>query len=44
MEAIQLVQKMCGDGIKARFSVLETLEESEAFAKSRGIAKVIKVG
>ena len=44
MEAIQLVQKMCGDGIKARFSVLETLKESEAFAKSRGIAKVIKVG
>ena len=44
MEAIALVQKMHDDGIKARFSVLETLEESEAFAKSRGIAKVIKVG
>ena len=44
MEAIALVHQMEQEGTKARFSVLATMEETEDFARSRGIPKVIKVG
>ena len=44
MEAIALVRQMEQEGTKARFSVLATMEETEDFARSRGIPKVIKVG
>ena len=44
MEAIALVRQMEQEGTKARFSVLATMKETEDFARSRGIPKVIKVG
>ena len=44
MEAIAKVAQLRQEGRKAQFSVLPTLAETEAFAKSRGIAEVIKVG
>lgn len=40
MKALRYVDELNEKGINARFSVLETLEETEQFAKSRGIAKV----
>ena len=40
MKALRYVDELNEKGIKAQFSVLETLEETEQFAKSRGIAKV----
>ena len=40
MKALSYVDELNEKGIKAQFSVLETLEETEQFAKSRGIAKV----
>lgn len=40
LEAIEYVEKLRADGVKAQFSVLPTLEETEEFAKNRGIAKV----
>ncbi len=39
MKALRYVDELNEKGIKAQFSVLETLEETEQFAKSRGIAK-----
>ena len=40
MKALRYVDELNEKGINAQFSVLETLEETEQFAKSRGIAKV----
>lgn len=40
MKALRYVDELNEKEIKAQFSVLETLEETEQFAKSRGIAKV----
>ena len=40
MQAIALVEQLISEGKKAQFSVLETLEETERFAKERGIAEV----
>lgn len=40
MQAIALVEQLCGEGKKAQFSVLSTLEETQAFAAQRGIAEV----
>ena len=40
LEAIEYVEKLQKDGIKAQVSVLPTLEETEEFAKQRGIAEV----
>lgn len=44
IEAINLVSKLNEQGKKAQFSVLPTLEETQAFAQSRGIAEVKTVG
>ena len=44
MQAIALAAKLNEDGKKAQFSVLSTLEETEEFARRRGIPKVITVG
>ncbi len=44
IEAINLVEKLCGEGVKAQFSVLPTLEETKEFARQRGIAEVKTVG
>ena len=44
MQAIELAAKLNGEGKKAQFSVLSTLEETEEFARKRGIPKVITVG
>ena len=41
MKGIAMVEKLCAEGKKAQFSVLQTLEETEAFAKERGIAEVV---
>ena len=43
MEAIALVTDLIAEGQKAQFSVLPTLEETEAFAKTRGIDSVVTV-
>ena len=40
MKALRYVDELNEKGINAQFSVLETLEETEQFAKSRGIAEV----
>ena len=40
LEAIEYVEKLQKDGIKAQVSVLPTLEETEEFAEQRGIAEV----
>ena len=40
MQAIALVEQLISEGKKAQFAVLETLEETERFAKERGIAEV----
>lgn len=40
MQAIALVEQLCGEGKKAQFSVLSTLEETQQFAAQRGIAEV----
>lgn len=44
MQAIELAAKLNGEGKKAQFSVLSTLEETEEFARKRGIPEVITVG
>lgn len=44
IEGINLVAQLNAEGKKAQFSVLPTLEETEAFAKSRGIAEVKTIG
>jgi ATP phosphoribosyltransferase regulatory subunit len=44
LEAISYVEQLCSQGIKAQFSVLPTLEESETFAKERGISQVKVIG
>lgn len=44
IEAINLVAKLNEQGQKAQFSVLPTLEETQAFALKRGIAEVKTVG
>lgn len=44
IEAINLVSKLNEQGKKAQFSVLPTLEETQDFAQSRGIAEVKTVG
>lgn len=44
IEAIKLVEKLNGEGKKALFSVLPTLEETKQFAEKRGIAEVKTVG
>ncbi len=44
MQAIELAAKLNGEGKKAQFSVLSTLEETEEFARRRGIPEVITVG
>lgn len=44
MEAISLTADLNKQGKRARFSVLPTLEETQRFAKERGIAEVITVG
>lgn len=44
IEAINLVAKLIKQGKKAQFSVLPTLEETQAFALKRGIAEVKTVG
>ena len=44
IEAINLVAQLNAEGKKAQFSVLPTLEETQAFAKSRGIAEVRTIG
>ena len=43
MEAIALVTGLIAEGKKAQFSVLPTLEETEAFAETRGIESVVTV-
>ena len=43
MEAIALVTDLIAEGKKAQFSVLPTLEETEAFAETRGIESVVTV-
>ena len=43
LEAIEYVAKLQGDGVKAQFSVLPTLEETREFARQRKIPKVITV-
>lgn len=43
MEAIALVTDLIAEGKKAQFSVLPTLEETEAFAETRGIESVVNV-
>ncbi|MGN0508066.1 MAG: ATP phosphoribosyltransferase regulatory subunit [Ruminococcus sp.] len=44
IEGINLVAKLNAEGKKAQFCVLPTLEETQAFAKSRGIAEVKVIG
>ena len=44
LRAIELVAELNRAGRKAQFSVLPTWEETEAFARQRGIAQVITVG
>ena len=44
LQATALAAKLNEDGKKAQFSVLSTLEETEEFARRRGIPKVITVG
>lgn len=44
IEGINLVAQLNAEGKKAQFSVLPTFEETEAFAKSRGIAEVKTIG
>ena len=44
IEGINLVAQLNAEGKKAQFSVLPTLEETQAFAKSRGIAEVKVIG
>lgn len=44
LEAIEYVEKLNNDGVKALFSVLLTLEQAKAFAKERGIAEVKVIG
>ncbi len=44
MQAIALAAKLNGEGKKAQFSVLSTLEETEEFARKRGIPEVVTVG
>ena len=43
LEAIEYVAKLQGEGVKAQFSVLPTLEETEEFARQRKIPKVISI-
>lgn len=43
MRAISMVEQLKKDGVKAQFSVLPTLEATEAFARERGIAEVREV-
>lgn len=43
MQAIAKVEQLCGEGKKAQFSVLPTLEETQAFAAQRGIQEVIVI-
>ena len=43
LEAIEHVGKLQGEGVKAQFSVLPTLEETEEFARQRKIPKVISI-
>lgn len=43
LEAIEYVAKLQGDGVKAQFSVLPTLEETREFARQRKIPKVISI-
>ncbi len=44
IEAINFVAQMNKEGKKAQFSVLPTLEQTQAFASDRGVAEVITVG
>jgi ATP phosphoribosyltransferase regulatory subunit len=44
IEAINLVAQLNKEGTKAQFSVLDTLEETQKFAKLRGIKEVRVVG
>ncbi len=44
MQAIEQVAKLNATGKKAQFSVLPTLEETQAFAQQRGIKEVLTVG
>ncbi len=44
IEAINLVEELNNSGTKAQFSVLPTLEETNAFAKKMGIKQVRVVG
>ena len=44
IEAINFVARMNKEGKKAQFSVLQTLEQTQAFASDRGVAEVITVG
>lgn len=44
IEGINLVAQLNAEGKKAQFSVLPTLEETQAFAKCRGIAEVKVIG
>ena len=44
IEAINLVEELNNNGTKAQFSVLTTLEETNAFAEKMGIKYVRVVG
>lgn len=43
MKAIDTVEKLNSEGVKAQFSVLSTQKETREFAEKRGIAKVLVI-